>query len=93
VSKPESARQTKRIAVLDNEIEAQLLSAQLEERGIPHMMRSYYDNAYDGLFQLSKGWGHVEAPAEYTAEITEALETIRQAKHPEAGDSSDDAER
>lgn len=66
-----------KIVVLDNEIEAQLMDSVLTERGIPHMMRSYHDTAYDGLFQTQKGWGHVSAPASYQEEIREILRDMR----------------
>ena len=58
-----------KIVVLGNEVEARLLDSILTDRGIPHVIASYYDSAYDGLFQASRGWGHVEAPAEYRDEI------------------------
>ena len=51
-----------KIATLDNDIEAQLLDSILMERQIPHLMRSYHDTAYDGLYQTQKGWGIVSAP-------------------------------
>ncbi|MEW6669658.1 MAG: hypothetical protein AB1512_30990 [Thermodesulfobacteriota bacterium] len=66
-----------KIAVLDNDIEAQLVHSVLTERGIPHMMRSYHDTAYDGLFQTQKGWGHVSAPPAYGEEIREILRDVR----------------
>jgi hypothetical protein len=66
-----------KIAVLDHEIEAQLMDSVLTERRIPHMMRSYHDTAYDGLFQTQKGWGHVSAPAAYREEILEILRDMR----------------
>ncbi len=59
----------KKVLVLDNEIEARLLDSILTERNIPHRMRSFHDTAYDGIFQVQKGWGQVEAPAEYKEEI------------------------
>jgi hypothetical protein len=59
----------KKIIVLDNEIEAQLMSSVLTERNIPHRLKSYHDSAYDGIFQAQKGWGHVEAPLRYKGEI------------------------
>jgi hypothetical protein len=61
--------QFKKIIVLDNEIEAQLLDSILTERNIPHRMKSYHDSAYDGIFQAHKGWGHIEAPLSYKEEI------------------------
>lgn len=66
-----------KVAVLDNEIEAQLLDSILEERQIPHLMVSYHDTAYDGLFQTQKGWGHVSAPFSFMQEILEILEEVR----------------
>ncbi|MBW2082369.1 MAG: hypothetical protein JRI39_04605 [Deltaproteobacteria bacterium] len=66
-----------RIAVVENDIEALLLDSILEERNIPHQMRSYHDTAYDGLFQTQKGWGHVSAPTKYEREVKEILSDIR----------------
>ena len=55
--------------MFNNEIEAMLLDEILIEKKIPHMIRSYHDSAYDGLWQIQSGWGHVEAPEEYREEI------------------------
>jgi hypothetical protein len=66
-----------KVIVLDNEIEAQLVDSILSERDIPHLMVSYHDTAYDGLFQTQKGWGHVSAPALFKQEILEILEEVR----------------
>jgi hypothetical protein len=63
---------------LENQFEAQLLESVLRERRIPHRMRSYYDTAFDGLFQTQKGWGYVSAPEEYLAEIEMILLELRQ---------------
>jgi hypothetical protein len=59
---------TVKILVLNNAIEANLLDGLLKEREIPHVMRSYHDSAYDGLWQLS-GWGQLDAPEEFREEI------------------------
>lgn len=58
-----------KILILKNEIEAQVMDELLKEQDIPHYLRSYHDFAYDGLFQLQKGWGHIEAPGEYRHRI------------------------
>ncbi len=68
----------KKAATLDNHFEAQLLESILREREIPHLMRSYHDTAFDGLFQTQKGWGYVSAPQEYLDEIKEILSDLRQ---------------
>ena len=67
----------RKIAVLDNMIEAQILDSMLDEQKIPHMMKTYHDSAYDGLFQASKGWGHVEAPEKNRPEILTILKDLR----------------
>ena len=59
----------KKILILENEIEAGLLDSVLNERNIPHRIQSYHDSAYDGIYQVQKGWGVVLAPPEYEEEI------------------------
>jgi len=66
-----------KVMVLENDIEASLLDSILNERGIPHMMNSYHDTAYDGLYQTLKGWGHVNAPVSYHEEIKEIVFDLR----------------
>ena len=66
-----------KIAVLENEIEAQLMSSVLSERDLPYLMRSFHDTAYDGLFQVQMGWGELHAPQGCKQEILELLGNIR----------------
>ena len=66
-----------KIAILENAIEAQLIGSILGQRDIPHRLRSYYDTAYDGLFQLQKGWGKLYAPQSYKLEILQVIEDVR----------------
>jgi hypothetical protein len=68
----------KKVATLDNQFEAQVLESVLREREIPHRMRSYYDTAFDGLFQTQKGWGYVSAPEEYLDVIKQIISDLRQ---------------
>ena len=79
-----------RIAVLRNEVEAQLLDGELAELDIPHLMKSYYDGAFDGVYQFSKGWGHIEAPSEFKDKILEVLAGIRQGSLNIEDDSAED---
>ena len=58
-----------KILLFNNEIESILLDEILTEKQIPHLIRSYHDSAYDGLWQNQSGWGHIEAPEEYAEEI------------------------
>jgi len=66
-----------RIATLETEIQAGLVDAILNERKIPHIMQTYHDTAYDGLFQFQKGWGVVLAPADFRDEILAVIEDIK----------------
>ncbi|MHB8903010.1 MAG: hypothetical protein ACYC6Y_29975 [Thermoguttaceae bacterium] len=75
-----------KVATLENEIEALCLKADLEERGVPHAIHSYHDSAYDGLFQVTRGWGHVEAPQERAPEILQRLQAIREQALQPGGD-------
>ena len=70
-----------KIEIIENDIEALLVDSVLTERNIPHLMHSYHDTAYDGLFQTQKGWGHVSAPKEYEQEIREIIVDIRNQAH------------
>ena len=65
------------IAVLENSIEAQLLESILTEQHIPYQIRSYHDTAFDGLFQIQRGWGTIHAPSSQKAEILDILDSIR----------------
>jgi hypothetical protein len=65
------------IAVLENAIEAQLLGSILTQRGFPHRLQSYYDTAYDGLFQFQKGWGKLYAHPAHKQEILLVIKEVR----------------
>ena len=66
-----------KVTTLENEIEARLLDSVLNERNIPHLIISYYDTAYNGLYQTQKGWGYISAPGAYLKEIREILSLLR----------------
>jgi len=67
---------SEKILVFDNQIEAVQLSEILSEKNIPHIVRTYHDSAYDGLWQNQSGWGHLEAPASYRNEILEIFKNM-----------------
>ena len=66
-----------KVLTLENEIEARLLDSILNERNMPHLITSYYDTAYDGLYQTQKGWGSISAPDAYHEEIKEIISFVR----------------
>jgi hypothetical protein len=71
-----------KIVVLENEVQAGLVDLTLTKLGIPHVMRSYYDSAFDGIFQGARVWGHVEAPSNYRDEILEIVAELKKQAPP-----------
>jgi hypothetical protein len=67
-----------RVVTLQNEVEATIMETELERRGIPHVIRSFHDSAYDGLYQMQKGWGVIEADEKHRREIEEVYADLRQ---------------
>jgi hypothetical protein len=65
------------IDIIEDEIEARLMESILEERDIPHLLISFHDTAFNGLFQSQKGWGKINAPASYHHVIKEILSDLR----------------
>ena len=82
-----------KIIVLDNEVQAELVDSVLSERGIPHLMRSYYDSALDGLYQARSGWGHIEAPQSFRDEILAVIEDIKRQASSRAESKDSPADR
>ncbi|GAB6091348.1 hypothetical protein [Spirochaeta dissipatitropha] len=76
----------KPIAELDNAIEAQILSALLDESDIPHRIASNADPVYAGIFQLQHGWGNVIADEVYSERILEILKDLREQRDSRQSD-------
>jgi len=62
---------------LDNESEADVLASMMEEEKIPHTVISHFSSAYDGLFQMTMGWGHMDVPQEYQKSAEELVLNYR----------------
>jgi hypothetical protein len=65
-----------KILVINNEFEASLLEEVLTDRKIPHGIVTSDDSALGGIMELELGWGYVEAPEKYKAEILKIFEEI-----------------
>ena len=78
-----------KIVELQDEVQAQRFDLMLTEHGIPHIMRSYHDAAFDGVFQALKGWGHVEAPEPYREEVMDLFAELNRPA-PYADNDDDD---
>lgn len=58
-----------KILTLNSEMEAQVLENILNEQDIPHIIKNHHDTVYNGIYQMSSGWGHLEALPEDTEKI------------------------
>lgn len=67
---------TVKIFVIKNPVEASLLDEILKEKDIPHIIKSYHDLAYDGLWQTPTAWGQLDAPEEFKDQILEIYREI-----------------
>ena len=76
-SKDDAEGRLVKVSPINSLFEAQLVDSVLNERDIPHRIRSFHDTAYDGLFQVQKGWGEIYGPAEYKKEIMDIIDDIR----------------
>lgn len=54
-----------KIFVVENKFEADLLSQALQREGVPVMVRTFSDTAYDGLYIPQKGWAAIMVPEEF----------------------------
>jgi len=75
--RPVAEEGLERIGVLDNEAQAGLLDSILADRKIPHIIQTYHDSAFDGVFQTQKGYGIILAPPAFSEEVLAALEEIK----------------
>ena len=66
----------KKILSISSEMEAFRVKEILDSNEIPHLIRSFYDSAYDGIFQNQYGWGVLEADESHEARILELLKDL-----------------
>ena len=65
---------------LSNIAEAHALKALLEDHGIDCMINSFYDSAYDGLWQAQKGWGVLKVLAKDQFKAEDLIDAFLKAK-------------
>ena len=78
-----------KILDLRNDVQAQLVDAILNDEGIPHLVVSYRDPAYSTIFQVVRGWGHLEAPESYRSQIEQILDDLENAETIRDDDDDD----
>ena len=63
---------------LANRFEADLLMDALHREGVPAILRSFEETAYDGLFVPQRGWGQILVPEEYVPAAHEVIAPLIQ---------------
>lgn len=63
--------------IVENRFEGDRVSQALNEAGIPFLMKSFLDTAYDGLYIPQKGWGAVMVPENFKEEAEKTIFEVR----------------
>jgi len=64
------------VKVAENAFEADRVREALEQEGIPVLVRTFQDTAYDGIFVSQKGWGYVEVPESQKARAEQIVSEV-----------------
>ncbi len=73
------------------QLEAKFLEEVLQDKDIPHVFISYHDSAFNGLYQMQHGWGHVEVPKEYVELVKALYEELRRSSPQQEQEELDDS--
>jgi hypothetical protein len=74
--------------VIESRFEGDRISHALNEAGIPYMIKSFLDTAYDGLYLPQKGWGVVMVSEEFRAEAERIIREIKESFKEEVEDET-----
>ncbi|RPJ04823.1 MAG: hypothetical protein EHM36_09270 [Deltaproteobacteria bacterium] len=81
-----------KIGIVENRFEGDRVSQALTESGIPFLLRSFMDTAYDGLYIPQKGWGAVMVPEGFEEEARRIVAEVRITFGEEGRDEIDEPE-
>lgn len=81
-----------RAGVVDTRFEADRVSQTLNEAGIPFLIQSFHDTAYDGLYIFQKGWGAVLVPEEFREQTERFMTDVKDSFDEEGTDEFDECE-
>ena len=65
-----------KILTLSSRHEATLMEEVLKDKDIPHAIIQSTDSMFGGIEKMERGWGYLEAPAEYRDKIIKIYEEI-----------------
>ena len=75
--------------IVETRFEGDRVSEALGEAGIPFLIKSFLDTAYDGLYIPQKGWGAVLVPEEYLNEARKVISEVKNTFEEGVEDESD----
>ncbi len=75
--------------VIENRFEGDRVSQALKEAGIPYMIKSFLDTAYDGLYLPQKGWGRIMVPEEFCDEAERVIAEVKMFFREEVKDETE----
>ena len=79
-----------KIWVVENRFEGDRVSQALTESGIPFLIKSFLDTAYDGLYIPQKGWGAVLVPEDFEEEAQRIAAEVKKTFGEEGKDEIDE---
>jgi hypothetical protein len=77
-----------KVGIVENRFEGDRVSQALDEAGIPFLMKSFLDTAYDGLYIPQKGWGAVMVPETFEEEAGKIIVDIKSSFREEEEDET-----
>jgi hypothetical protein len=66
-----------KVGTVENRFEGDRISQALQDAGIPFLIKSFLDTAYDGLYIPQKGWGVVMVPEKDSEEAERLISEIK----------------
>ena len=75
--------------IVENRFEGDRVSQALKEAGIPFVMKSFHDTAYDGLYIPQKGWGAVMVPENFEEEAGRIIFEVKGSFTKEVDDETE----
>jgi hypothetical protein len=73
---------------VENRFEGDRISQALQEAGIPFLIKSFLDTAYDGLYIPQKGWGVVLVSEKNREEAERLIFEVKKTFVKEEGDET-----
>jgi hypothetical protein len=75
--------------IIENRFEGDRISHVLQEAGIPFLIKSFLDTAYDGLYIPQKGWGIIMVSEKNREEAEKLISEVKKTFEEEEEDETE----